>query len=517
MKTLLALFLAAVPVSAEERLCDKHQTCCDAAEKDASKVYADCVASLEGYKAIFDAGFAADRKEYGVFLARYNFISKNRDYNLTPPKPDQKDAEVWETKPLSPRDWGKKWQERGDFYLKKKYQGGPWTLEVRERAKQLEGYVEGFKAADELYKELKDKKVGAGAFEDMLEMKLAGAFPGDMGKEKFKVGDIIWVYFGDPARKELDDKLKALKGQKGGGEGDKTAKEEFRRQAKDKEAKLKARNIAYALNQSPQIPADLGARQAPGFMKKAEGKKEPSKPQPVQTTPVDYTKLADGDLLAKWKANDEQAKQRLKARWTELLGQPADRAKALGLFKGRDGAAWLAFGATEMQVTLQPPVMLELSMSNEKANEMLLDHYIRLSADERLKLRRELPGMDAFLAKNKVTNLPPLEAKTQAGGRCNELSKVRADGKGYVLPTLDLLVRAVKTDDEKATSEFLWRWDESKPDRRKALKARIDARVAYLNGLPARRRPAYRKKLATFLKDANKSFEDPVVDRGACP
>lgn len=167
-----ALLLAASPVAA---LADQ---------------IAGCDAQYDAYQQLFSVELHNEHGQLTDFLNRYNEVSQDRDYHLAV------GMEPWESKPLSKQDWSRRWD--GD--------GRRCAMEVQARREELEGYIKGYELAKGLQEKLMAERIGPKTFENMLDYKLERAFPGDMGKEKFKVKDVVYVYLGDKARQELKDK-----------------------------------------------------------------------------------------------------------------------------------------------------------------------------------------------------------------------------------------------------------------------------------------------------------------------
>jgi hypothetical protein len=172
------------------------------AADDTCSKYPDCSDNYAAYQSLYSVSYKNERREYSRFLERYNSFSKDRDYTFT-------GKEVWEAEPLSRDAWGKKWEYRV------KYNPKPWSLEINSRGQDLDGYIAGYDAAKKLDQELlAAKRGGPKTFQSMLDKRIEHAFPGDMGKEKFKARDVIYAYLGEEARALLDAKkeyLSALK------------------------------------------------------------------------------------------------------------------------------------------------------------------------------------------------------------------------------------------------------------------------------------------------------------------
>jgi hypothetical protein len=154
---------------------------------------ASCDAQYDAYKQLFSVELH-NGPEYGDFLKRYNEVSKDRDYSVTESVP------LWETEPLPLDHWSHR--HGGD--------GASCAREVSGRREELQGYIKGYGLAKALYEKMMAERVGPKTFKEMLGCKLEHAFPGAMGREKFKVKDVIYAYLGEKARQELDAKKEFL-------------------------------------------------------------------------------------------------------------------------------------------------------------------------------------------------------------------------------------------------------------------------------------------------------------------
>jgi hypothetical protein len=158
----------------------------------------DCAATYQPYSDLFKVQWNMDG--YRAFLARFKEISQ--DYYLTA------SGEAPQA-PASRAAWF-------DLYKGRlPYNPRPWTLAYETFRDEVGGFQRGHERERARAAELR-LLTDDHELERRLKEKVEGAFPGEMGRRRFKVSDVIYVYLGAGERDFLLRKREFLEAQRKG-------------------------------------------------------------------------------------------------------------------------------------------------------------------------------------------------------------------------------------------------------------------------------------------------------------
>lgn len=154
----------------------------------------DCASTYQPFVELFDARWDMDR--YRAFLTRYNEVSRDRDYTLAAQASEPQ-------RPASPAEWYERWHYRRPHNM------APWTLAYTTLRDEVFGFINGYNGARSRAAELR-ALTDHDTLRSRLRERVSEAFPGAMGRERFRVADVIYVYMGAAERDFLVRKLAYL-------------------------------------------------------------------------------------------------------------------------------------------------------------------------------------------------------------------------------------------------------------------------------------------------------------------